>query len=151
VSDIAPTELCAALVDNDLTQTVLSATHPVRLCHSPDDVLVDFGNVPNTSLNPNLELTLASGSHLEAALFCLTQVVLWYLSPDFVDFNPETAATFVGSSEGGGDGGSGSPGGSPTMAPSESTSSGPASRPSWTSRSLVALLAGLAVHLLLSP
>jgi hypothetical protein len=155
VSDIAPKELCAALVDNDLTQTVLSAKHPVRLCHSPDDVLVDFGNVPNTSLNDNLELSLASGSHVEAAFVCLTQVVLWCLSPDFVDFDPETAPAFAGSSEGltpgGGNGEEGeSPVGSPTMSPTESTSSGPASLPSWKKHSLVALLSGLAVHLLLS-
>lgn len=152
VSDIAPKELCAALVENDLTQTVLSARSPIRLCHSPDDVLVDFGNVPNTSLNENLDLSLASGSHVEAAFVCLTDAVLWYLGPDFVNFDPETAPAFVGTSAvetpGGGDGEGEPPGGSPTAAPTESTSFGPPSP--WSSWARNSLLTGLAAHLLLS-
>lgn len=154
VTDSAPRELCAALVDNDLTQTILNAKRPVQLCHSPDDVLVDFGNVPNTSLNKNLELRVASGSHVEAGGFCLFQVVLWYLGSGFTDFDPETAPAFVGSSEGGnpdeGDGEGETPGGSPTGVPTELTSSGPAAWPSRMVHSLVALLSGLAVHLLLN-
>jgi hypothetical protein len=86
-----PVELCAALQDNDLTETVLNATFPIRLCNSPDDVLVDYGNAPNVSLNDNLDLFVASGSHVEAGGTCLVQIVLWFLGPDFTSFDADAA------------------------------------------------------------
>jgi pimeloyl-ACP methyl ester carboxylesterase len=114
-----PVELCAALQNNDLTETVLNATFPIRLCHSPDDVLVDFGNVPNVSLNDNLDLMVASGSHLEAGGTCLVQVVLWFLGPNFTNFDADAAPTF----------GAGDQGGSPAHSPSRPFTSQPAPSP----------------------
>jgi len=43
-------KICDALDDNDLTDIVLKADYAIELCHSPEDELVAFENVPDTSL-----------------------------------------------------------------------------------------------------
>ena len=75
-----PKFLCQALLDQDLTQTLLSVQYPVKFCHSMSDMLVAFGNVPNISLNPNyLSAYVVPGSHGTAEKFCLARFFLFFI------------------------------------------------------------------------
>lgn len=118
-----PEFLCAALEDQDLTQTVLDTTFPIQFCHSPDDVLVDYGNVPNVSLNDKLSLSVVSGSHFEAGGACLTQALLWFLNPDLDNYLAQNDQDFLAGSKQ--DPGAAPNGGSPTS----STTKAPAPSP----------------------
>ena len=59
-------KICEALDDNDLTDIVLKADYAIELCHSSEDELVAFENVPDTSLL-KYEIT---GGHPAANLPC---------------------------------------------------------------------------------
>jgi hypothetical protein len=81
--------LCNALQSNSLVDELLAIPFPVTLCHSPDDAVIMQPR--NISSNPNIsKFNLlgmeASGSHFEAAVFCL----LGFITP-FTSF-----ATFGG-------------------------------------------------------
>jgi hypothetical protein len=75
-----PRLLCQALLEQDLTQTLLSVRYPVKFCHSMSDTLVAFGNVPNISLNPDyLSAYIVPGSHLVAEKHCLAQFFMFFM------------------------------------------------------------------------
>jgi len=81
--------LCNALQSNSLVDELLAIPFPVTLCHSPDDEVIMQPR--NISSNPNISSfnllgMEASGSHFEAAVFCL----LGFITP-FTSF-----ATFGG-------------------------------------------------------
>lgn len=68
-------KLCDALLNNDLTEILETATYNIQLCHSPFDDLVDIENLPDFSRNPNLDYTFSFGDHLVAAAVCLNEIV----------------------------------------------------------------------------
>jgi hypothetical protein len=75
-------KLCDALLDNDLTDILETATFDIHLCHSTEDDLVPYNNLPDISRNPNyLSLRNTVGSHLQAANRCLSQVVNFLVDP----------------------------------------------------------------------
>ena len=59
-------KICEALDDNDLTDIVLNADYAIELCHSSEDELVAFENVPDASL---LKYEVI-GSHAAASFPC---------------------------------------------------------------------------------
>ena len=63
-------KICEALDDNDLTDIVVKADYAIELCHSSEDELVAFENVPDGSLL-KYELT---GGHGAAMLPCSTKL-----------------------------------------------------------------------------
>lgn len=74
--------LCQALKAQDLYNVVLQAPYPVVLCHSPNDTLVAFSNIPTraeASTNPNIDLEFVNGDHAPAALECFLQSLLWFV------------------------------------------------------------------------
>lgn len=87
-------KLCQAAIENDLADDLASPTFPVVLCHSPDDevfpkdVLFPDVNASDNLTEFNLLGTTASGSHAEAAFFCLFPM----LRP-FTGFNQGPSAT----------------------------------------------------------
>mmetsp|Transcript_22609 Transcript_22609/g.52178 ORF Transcript_22609/g.52178 Transcript_22609/m.52178 type:complete len:151 (-) Transcript_22609:16-468(-) len=67
--------LCKAIQDSTVIDKVQNASFRINICHSPDDEVVSFQNVPNVSANPNLHLFELlgfpiSGSHFAANLQC---------------------------------------------------------------------------------
>lgn len=85
--------LCDALNDNDLTELLETTEYPVRLCHSPDDEIVSFENLPDFEANALLEFLPATGTHAEAGVLCLLQSVFFMLSSDFQDSQFEAKDT----------------------------------------------------------
>ena len=76
-----PKLFCQALREQDLTQTLLSVRYPVEFCQSKSDLIVDFGNVPDISLNPDyLSLYVATGSHQAAGEECVIQIFFFYFN-----------------------------------------------------------------------
>jgi hypothetical protein len=75
--------LCQALQAQDLASAVEAATYPVALCHSPDDSVVYYSNLPNLSNNSLLTLVPASGEHTEASLDCYLDTMLFFISNAF--------------------------------------------------------------------
>jgi hypothetical protein len=64
-------KLCDALLDNDLTDILETAAFDIHLCHSTEDDLVPYNNLPDISRNPNyLSLRNMVGNHLQAANSC---------------------------------------------------------------------------------
>jgi pimeloyl-ACP methyl ester carboxylesterase len=65
--------LCQAFLENDLIEMLeAQVDFPVEVCHSPDDDVVPYANVPDFSSNPNLGLVPGvTGSHLEAGEYCI--------------------------------------------------------------------------------
>jgi hypothetical protein len=73
-------DICKALVEQDLRAALESVEYPVRFCHSTDDVLVDYRNIPNVTKNPMyLTVNLKKGPHYEAGAECLTDSFLFFL------------------------------------------------------------------------
>lgn len=95
--------LCAALQENDLVDVLESAPYPISLCHSSEDTLVSFDNVPDLSANPNLDLLTVSGGHSNAAVSCYLPIIQAFLDDGNIQNLPVTDKTF--------------PGGCPTVAP----------------------------------
>ena len=77
-------KICEALQDNDLTELLETTPYPVRLCHSPDDDVVSYANLPDFDTNVLLERLDSTGNHVEAATTCLLQSVLFMLSDGFL-------------------------------------------------------------------
>ena len=74
--------LCGALQSQDLIDVVRQSPYPVVLCHSPEDTLVSFLNMPTpeqVAENPRLELQVVDGGHESAALDCFLQSLLFYV------------------------------------------------------------------------
>lgn len=89
-------KLCDALKENDLNSVLETSEYPVRLCHSPDDEVVSFENLPDFDKNVLLEFLESSGTHFEAAVPCLLQAMLFMLSSDFQDYPVEAKDTGEG-------------------------------------------------------
>ena len=77
-------KICEALQDNDLTEILETTAYPVRLCHSPDDDVVSYANLPDFDTNVLLEVLDSTGNHVEAAGTCLLQSILFMLSDGFL-------------------------------------------------------------------
>lgn len=82
VSDL----ICLAFQDNSLTDILHSALYLIRLCHSPDDAVIDIGNLFDGSHNSNLSFIQVSGSHDAAGETCLRESLMYFLSDDFQDY-----------------------------------------------------------------
>jgi len=133
--------LCEVIVDQDLSDTLSSFEYPVVICHSPEDELIFYSNVPNTTLNDNLfmiedlpfigDIVKPSGSHIESGGQCTFGFILAFMAP------PETSnirsilpVDDPDGTCGGEAGGTSSPTGRPTAPPTESTTtSSPTGRP----------------------
>jgi hypothetical protein len=80
---------CDALLPNDLTDYLeTQVNYPVRLCHSKEDNVVAYANMPDISKNPKY-LTVINGiigDHLEAGAECLFQALKYLLSPAFQNY-----------------------------------------------------------------
>ena len=111
--------LCQALQDNDLIALLATAEYPVDVCHSPDDEVVAYENVPDFTVNPTfVKYVSVAGSHNEAGLRCGLTGLLTATSGDFQAFMPP-AAHFPG--------GCASASATPTMAPSNIATPAPTS------------------------
>ena len=63
--------ICRALGENDLMATIENANFPIRLCHSMDDELISYHNLPNQFVNPQFVTMIETfGRHDQANLFC---------------------------------------------------------------------------------
>jgi len=74
--------LCQAFQEQDLVEVLETTTYPVILCHSPDDDLVSYGNLPDLSSNPLLTLINSTGAHLEAFLPCAVVSINFFLNDE---------------------------------------------------------------------
>jgi hypothetical protein len=63
---------CTVLAQNDLIETLETADYPIEICHSVDDELSLYANVPNVTSNPNLTLIQITDGllHKKAATAC---------------------------------------------------------------------------------
>jgi len=87
--------LCEAIVDQDMNDTLSSFEYPVVICHSPEDEIIFYSNVPNTTLNNNLimiedlpfigDIVKPSGGHRESGGQCTFGFILAFVAP------PETS------------------------------------------------------------
>jgi hypothetical protein len=78
-------DLCAALELDDLTNYLeTQVNYTVRLCHSSQDNLVSYNNLPNISSNSQYLSLIpgVTGTHQEASVYCVAQAFL-YLIADF--------------------------------------------------------------------
>eukprot|EP00977_Amphora_coffeiformis_P016987 scaffold5383_cov222-Amphora_coffeaeformis.AAC.28 len=74
-------KICRALQDNDLVDVLEATTYPVTICHSRDDTLVSFDNIPDILANPLLNLVALNGiNHLSAAGECYFSSLLFFLN-----------------------------------------------------------------------
>ena len=89
-------KICEALQDNDLTEILETTPYPVRLCHSPNDTVVSYANLPDFAGNALLELLVSSGDHVEAATTCILQSVLFVLGDDFLGAQVAEKTTDMG-------------------------------------------------------
>jgi len=90
-------KFCDALLQNDLIDVLLQADYPIDICHSVNDYLVTFDNVPDVSLNPNLSLSTKTAPHTEAGFECQTDNVLYLVSVAVQNFIPEDKHSDSGS------------------------------------------------------
>lgn len=64
-------QICKALKQNDLFPSIETADFPIRLCHSMEDELISYHNLPNQFVNPQfISMTETFGKHDQASLFC---------------------------------------------------------------------------------
>ena len=105
--------LCEAFQRNDIHETILAtAVYPIKLCHSPDDEVVSFANVPTTIVedNESVSFALVSGSHNEAGLQCVLRALTDVLGTVVTSFeipDEHFASCAAKESDGGGGGGRG--------------------------------------------
>ena len=83
--------LCRALQDNDLTETLITATFPITICHSPMDELISFKNVPDVTRNSFLSYVPATGNHAEAEEYCILTGSIFSFSGVFQTYIPAPA------------------------------------------------------------
>jgi hypothetical protein len=84
--------LCQALQDNDLIALLATVEYPVDVCHSPDDELVAYENVPDFTVNPEFVTYVpATGSHNDAGTQCILRGLLYATSGDFQAIVPPVA------------------------------------------------------------
>lgn len=80
--------LCLALQANDLVKVVESTPYPVTVCHSVDDMLVAYDNIPNISANPLLDLEQIEGDHSSAGAACYLSIIQYFVDDDNVQNVP---------------------------------------------------------------
>jgi hypothetical protein len=87
-------KFCEAIKENDLLETILNADYPIELCHSTNDEIVFYENVPSTtelSSNPNLKLlTPLHLLHDDAGISCLTNEVLFIAGDAITSLIPQS-------------------------------------------------------------
>jgi len=83
-------KLCQSIKNNDLSDVLMNQIdYPVVICHSPDDELIYFENVPNTTEYEHLtmiedvplvgSLVQPSGTHVQSAGQCLLGFIFPYV------------------------------------------------------------------------
>jgi hypothetical protein len=71
VPDSSYNALCEALNENDLSSILENAQYHIHLCHSFDDELISYHNLPNQFLNPTyVSITETMGGHDQGRLIC---------------------------------------------------------------------------------
>jgi len=81
--------ICEALVDNSLTDVLYSAQYPVQICHSVEDELVTYDNIPDITRNPEyLTIAAQTGDHFTAGGTCITSDIVYFTSAEFRDYTP---------------------------------------------------------------
>jgi len=93
-SEFAPDSLdkaCEAVKSNDLLETVESFKFPVTFCHSPNDEIVFYSNLPNVSAFENFNMiedlpgvggiVNPQGSHYESFPVCLMGFMFPFVAP----------------------------------------------------------------------
>ncbi|KAL3915954.1 MAG: hypothetical protein SGILL_005402, partial [Bacillariaceae sp.] len=88
--------LCSAILDASLWKILTTTTIPVSICHSPEDEVIGFENLPDpTTLPPNVRFYSNEigalnprGSHEEAMFLCALDHLV-----RVADSNPEDAVT----------------------------------------------------------
>ena len=66
-------KLCQALRDQDVIDILELASYPVFLCHSVEDQLVPFANLPDPDVNRNVRIRKVKGRHAPAGIPCVIQ------------------------------------------------------------------------------
>jgi hypothetical protein len=80
---------CEALIQQDLTDVLYNVNYPVSICHSSQDDLISYKNVPDVSRNPDyLSVSTQVGDHLEAGALCVTGDFLSFTSEEFQNYAP---------------------------------------------------------------
>lgn len=110
-----PTLICEALAAQDLTATIQNAPFPIEFCHSSEDVLVAYENIPDFLENSNLSIKQITGTHQEAAAECLLSNIQYFLGVLFKQLGTSEAVIEGCTTE------MPSPTGSPTGSPSVAT------------------------------
>ena len=83
-------KLCEAFAQNSLNEVLYNANYHIHICHSIEDELVTYDNVPDLSKNPGyLTLSVQSGNHLEAAASCFLGDFLFFTSSNFRGYVPK--------------------------------------------------------------
>lgn len=83
-------KLCEAFIQNSLTEVLYNADYHIHICHSEEDELVSYNNVPNISKNPKyLTLSTPSGNHFDAAYSCFMSDLLFFTSSTFRNYIPK--------------------------------------------------------------
>ena len=74
-------KICKALQDNDVVDILEATPYPVSICHSRDDTLVSYDNIPDIRANPLLNLLALSGvGHSSAAGQCYVSSLFFFLN-----------------------------------------------------------------------
>ena len=74
-------KICKALQENDLVDILEETPYPVSICHSRDDTLVSFDNIPDIFANPLLNLVALNGvDHLDASFDCYFSWLIFFLN-----------------------------------------------------------------------
>lgn len=70
-------KFCEALKENDLIETIMNVQYPIEFCHSTNDEVIFYENLPDVSLNSQYLklLTPKDTDHLQAGVECLTDEV----------------------------------------------------------------------------
>jgi hypothetical protein len=90
-------KFCEAFAQNDLIDVLHNVKYPVQVCHSYKDELVAFKNLPDVCRNPDyLTIELQCGNHIEAAVDCFSSDLMYFTTPQFLDYVPETKHSDIG-------------------------------------------------------
>jgi hypothetical protein len=127
--------LCEALRAQDLVNVLESTPYPVTLCHSVDDTLVSYGNLPDVTANSLLTLVSTEGAHQSAGVDCYLSSVLFFLDDANVQDVPVMDKTV--------------PGGCPNPTASPTAAIDMTSAIAWHSQALPAMIVAMVVSLAL--
>jgi hypothetical protein len=79
-------KICQALLDNSLIDDLYNVQYPVQVCHSVDDELVTYNNVPDVTRNDYLSVVPVTGDHGTAGATCITADIFSFASPAFTTY-----------------------------------------------------------------